>query len=236
MLLSSSSCLKEFRVVARSSRQSGAPRRALLHHAPADRPEGLVQPIAEVARHKEIAEEVEQRHRAKAEEEAKRHLAKAERNEVHWPEAAARHRARYEAAKKRKPNSGSATANGAMTALRAIWNFMADRFDGSDDPPRNPVRLKGQWHTVKPRKRMLREDDLPTFYSAVTALENPIARDYIRLMLFTGLRRREGSSLRWKDVDFRGRILHVPITKSDRPLKLPTSDRARHVGRASRHW
>ena len=55
-------------------------------------------------------------------------------------------------------------------------------------------------------------------------MENEVARDYILLMLFTGLRRREASSLQWKDVDFRGRMLDVLLTKSDRPLKLPTSD------------
>jgi hypothetical protein len=45
-------------------------------------------------RHKAIAEEVEQRHRAQAAEQAKRHLARAERTEVHWPKAAAQHRAK----------------------------------------------------------------------------------------------------------------------------------------------
>jgi hypothetical protein len=92
-------------------------------------------------RHKTIAEEVEQRHRAKAAEDAKKHRARAERTEAHWPEAAECHRAKCEAAKERKPYSGYVTANGAMGALRAIWNFMADRDDG--DPPRNPVRRRG---------------------------------------------------------------------------------------------
>jgi integrase len=70
----------------------------------------------------------------------------------------------------------------------------------------------------------VKNDEFPAFYRAVVSLENKVARDYILLMLFTGLRRREASSLRWKDVDFRGRMLDVLLTKSDRPLKLPTSD------------
>jgi Arm DNA-binding domain len=78
-------------------------------------------------RHKEIAEEVEQRHRAKAAEEAKRHLRRAERTETSWPEASAAHRAKYEAAKERKPYSGHATANGAMRSLAAVWSFVAPR-------------------------------------------------------------------------------------------------------------
>jgi integrase len=172
-------------------------------------------------RHKAIAEEVEQSHRAKAAEDAKRHLKRAERTEGHWPEAADRHRAKYEAAKERQPYSGHVTANAALRALRAVWNFMADR---DDNAPSNPVRLKRQWHPVKARTRLVKVDDMPAFYKAVMSLENPVARDYILLILLTGLRRREASSLRWKNVDFSGRTLDIPITKSDRPLKLPTSD------------
>lgn len=178
-------------------------------------------------RHKAIAEEVEQSHRAKMAEEAKRHLQRAERNEGHWPEAAARHRAKFQAASSREPYKGHASANGAMIALRAIWNFMVDRVDGADAPPRNPVRLKGQWHTVRPRERIVKNDDLPKFYNAVMALENPIARDYIRLLLFTGLRRDEAAALRWKeDIDLPGRIIHIPAakTKPSRKLDLPMPD------------
>jgi integrase len=174
-------------------------------------------------RHQQIAQEVEQRYRAKAAEDAKRHLVRAERTETSWREASARHRARYEAAKARQPNKGYATANGVMGALRALWNYMADRAD--HDPGRNPVRLKKQWHPVKARTRVLRAEDLPMFYTALMALENKVARDYILLKLFTGLRRREASSLRWKeDIDFHNRLIDVPLTKSDRPLKLPMSD------------
>ena len=175
-------------------------------------------------RHKSIAEEVEQHHRAKAAEESKRHLKRAERTEAHWPEAAARHRTKFEAAKERKPYSGHATSNGAMRALRAIWNFMADRVD---DPPRNPVRLKGQWYQVHERTRLVKPHDLSAFYKAVMALPNDIVRDYVLVLLFCGLRRREAASLRWKeDIDLPGRIIHIAAddTKPGRKLDLPMSD------------
>ena len=178
-------------------------------------------------RHKAIAKEVEQNHRAKIAEEAKRHRQRAERTEAHWPEAAARHRAKCEAAKERKPYSGHASANGAMIALRTIWNFMDNRTDHADDRRRNPVRLSGQWHTVRPRERIVKNHDLPKFYEAVMALENPIATDYIRTLLFTGLRRDEAAALRWKDdIDLPGNIIHISAdaTKPSRKLDLPMSD------------
>ena len=176
-------------------------------------------------RHKKIANEVEQRHRAKMVEEAQRHLRRAERTETSWPEAAAAHRMKYEAALAREPYPGHASADGAMVALRAIMNFMADRDD--DTERRNPVQLKGQWYQVRERTRIVKNDDLPTFYNAVMSLENEIARDYILLTLFSGLRRREASQLRWKeDIDLPGRIIHIAAaeTKPGRKLDLPMSD------------
>ena len=110
-----------------------------------------------------IAEEVEQHDRTVSLEAARRHRARAERVEEHWPEAAERHRAKFKAASERKPYSGYATANLAMRALRAIWNFMAER---TSDLPPNPVKLRRQWHSVQPRERVLRADDLPKFYKA----------------------------------------------------------------------
>jgi integrase len=146
-----------------------------------------------------------------------------------WPEAAARHRAKAAAAAERKPPSGAATANGSMRALRALWNFTAERVP---DLPANPVRrLKRQWFPVPRRERPVRADELPAFYGAVQALLNPVARDYLLLLLFTGLRRREAASLRWDDVDFALRVIRLPAarTKAGRRLDLPMVDVVRDM-------
>jgi integrase len=176
-------------------------------------------------RHKEIAKEVEQYHRSAAAEHAKRHLARAKRTATAWPEASERHRAKFEAASERTPYTGFATANRAMRALRAIWNFVAGRSDRADWPL-NPIRLKKQWHPIKRRSRLVKADDLPMFYEALTRLENAVARDYILLMLFTGLRRKEAASLKWSDVDLQGRLIRVDAedTKTGEKLDLPMSD------------
>ena len=174
-------------------------------------------------RHRSIAAEVEQRDIMISLEAAQRHRARAERVEEHWPEAAERHRAKFNAASERKPHSGYATANLAMRAFRALWNFMAER---TGDLPPNPVKLSRQWLPVAPRERLLRADDLPKFYQAVTKLPNTVARDYILLMLFSGLRRREAASLKWSDIDLRGRVIRVAAanTKANRKLDLPMAD------------
>lgn len=46
----------------------------------------------------------------------------------------------------------------------------------------------------------------------------------MRLLLLTGLRKNEGATLRWANVDLTARTLHVPETKNRRPLTLPLSD------------
>jgi integrase len=120
--------------------------------------------------------------------------------------------------------SGHATADGAMRAFKVLWNYAADR-----DPtmPQNPVRrLKRQWFNVKPRERHVRAAELPKFYAAVCDLPNPVARDYLLLLLFTGMRRSEAAGLRWGDVDMSHRIIRIPAakTKSGKKLDLPMSD------------
>jgi integrase len=54
--------------------------------------------------------------------------------------------------------------------------------------------------------------------------ENATARDYLRLLLLTGMRRSEGLRLRWENVDLAGATLMVPDTKNYEPLFLPLSD------------
>ena len=132
-----------------------------------------------------------------------------------------------DAADTRKDATGHAAANSAMRALRAIYNYAAER---SALPP-NPVKLRRLWLPVEPRTRRVEDDDLPKFYAAVCELENKIHRDYILLLLFTGLRRREAAALKWSEVDLRNRVIKLPAAraKSGVKLDLPMSDFVRDL-------
>jgi integrase len=107
-----------------------------------------------------------------------------------------------------------------MRSLRVLWNYAADR-----DPNigANPVRLRRQWFDVPSRTRLIKGDELPAFYAGVMALPNPVQRDYLCFLLFTGLRREEAAMLEWEHVDIAGRIIRVPATstKPRRKLDLP---------------
>jgi integrase len=120
--------------------------------------------------------------------------------------------------------TGMATANTAMQILRVLWNFATER---EPNLPPNPVaRLKRQWFPVHRRERLVKADELPAFYKGITELPNPVQRDYLLLLLFTGLRRTEAATLTWDDVDFTSKVIRVPAqrTKAGRKLDLPMTD------------
>jgi integrase len=135
--------------------------------------------------------------------------------------AAKRHAAIAAEVAARGGHAGGTAANVALRTLRILWNHAAES-DASLPP--NPVRLRKRWYDEPERSRMVLTDDLPKFHAAVCALPNPVARDYLLTLLFTGLRRSEAATLRWEeDVDFGMRVIRVAAvrTKSGRRLDLP---------------
>jgi integrase len=133
--------------------------------------------------------------------------------------------------------NGQASANSLMRGLRAVWNFAHERARRADlDMPAmvNPVgslKLERAWFPSPRRETLVRADQLPSFYRAVCALPNRIGSDYIKLLLFTGLRRGEATALRWDDVDFAGRIIRLGAaqTKNGSKLDLPMTDFVRDL-------
>lgn len=128
-------------------------------------------------------------------------------------------------------------ANYAMRALRAVLNFAAAKYEdaeGHSIMPENPVRRLTQlraWFPAKRRRTLIKPSDLPAWFKAVMALDeddgktlDATMRDYLLLLLFTGLRRREAAALTWDKVDLEGRTLTVTDTKNGDDHTLPLSD------------
>jgi integrase len=132
-----------------------------------------------------------------------------------------------DAVSQRSPHKGYAAANSAMRALRVLYNFAAERAPAERPMPPCPVRLRKAWlPSVARRTRRVNDDDLPRFHAAVCALTNPVARNYILLLLFTGFRRREAAALRWSELDLRNKVIRLSSarTKTGKELELPMSD------------
>jgi integrase len=120
--------------------------------------------------------------------------------------------------------SGATVANDAMRCLRLLYNWAASR---DDSMPRNPVRIrKREWHRESPVRRPIPAARLAEWHAAVMALA-PLGADYLRLMLWTGLRRRTAAALRWEFINFDERTLSIPASAMKggrRGLTLPLTD------------
>ncbi len=119
---------------------------------------------------------------------------------------------------------GKSTANNVMQYVRAIYNYTMQTHD---DLPPNPVSALSTakaWYKTRRRRSVIKATQLKAWYDAVIELDNSTIRDFLLLLLFTGMRRIEGLTLRWENVDFKERTLTIPHTKNDEPLDLPLSD------------
>lgn len=130
-----------------------------------------------------------------------------------------------------------AQANLAMRFIRALFNFAIGQYEDSEGNRiirDNPVKRLSQtraWYRVDRRQTVIQAHELPEFLNAVMTLSeySPSSnshnvKDYLLLLLFTGLRREEALGLEWKNVDLKGKTLLIPDPKNRQPHKLPLSD------------
>jgi len=117
-----------------------------------------------------------------------------------------------------------AAANNTFRTFRLVWNFGNAYFENSLGE--NPVKhLSGMrlWNRVQPKKREIPRHKLKAWHEAVEELDNPILRDFLLMLIFTGLRRNEAAKLKWSDVDLEARTFIIRETKNHEPLELPIS-------------
>lgn len=66
----------------------------------------------------------------------------------------------------------------------------------------------------KSRDRFLQGDEIPRFFAALSAEENPTIRDYLLVSLLTGTRRANVLSMRWKDISLARSEWRIEETKN----------------------
>lgn len=151
---------------------------------------------------------------------------------------------------------GMATANKASRIMSAVFNFaMADEVGGERLVTENPfdvLKQKKLKRALKSREHFLSAQDIKIlitlFHDKIdwgsTATEGitPQGINYVMLLLSTGLRRSEGASLRWADVDWQGKQFVVRGTKNGTDHHVPMSSltewvlRKQHKETASSIW
>ncbi len=126
--------------------------------------------------------------------------------------------------------TSEARANLAMRVLRALFNFAMTQYEDSQGRSLitdNPVKRLSQsraWYRVERRQSYIKPHELAPWYEGIKRLENDVLRDYLVLLLFTGLRRQEGAQLQWNQVDFKRKTLTITDTKNHELHTLPLSD------------
>ena len=129
---------------------------------------------------------------------------------------------------------GAARANYALRMLRALLNFAAVRFESAQGDlliAHNPVARLSQakaWNRVRARTEHINAQQLPRWFDALLSLRNSgsqphreLVRDWLIVLVLTGLRRSEASSLAWADVDLDAALISIRDTKNGDDHLLP---------------
>lgn len=125
---------------------------------------------------------------------------------------------------------GHAYANLAMRVLRALFNFAAGQYEDSQGRSLvadNPVKRLSQtraWYRIERRRTFIKAHELAPWYQGMQQLENETLRDYLLLIVFTGLRRQEAAKLRWEQVNLKAKTLTITDTKNHEAHSLPLPD------------
>lgn len=123
-----------------------------------------------------------------------------------------------------------AQANHTMRVLRAIFSYAMVAYESHDGKPlfsENPVKRLSQlraWHRIPRRQTIVKSHQLNLWYSAVMSLPSDSPRDYLLVLLLTGLRKTEAATLTWKDVDLKEKTLTIIDTKNRDDHMLPLSN------------
>ncbi len=124
---------------------------------------------------------------------------------------------------------GEAQAHQAMRLLRALFNYAEVILEDASGKPlvaQNPVRRLTQikaWNKIPRRQTVIHSRDLAKWFRAVKQLQSDTARDFMLLLLFTGLRRGEAATLTWGQVDLDLQTLTISseVAKNNREHRLP---------------
>jgi|TARA_Y100000294_G_C8562751_1_gene339665 integrase len=134
--------------------------------------------------------------------------------------------------------SSPSRANTVMRHLRAYYRFAINEYEDSNNKPiftYNPVDKLSHhkvWNREKRKQTVIKTYDLKKWYEAVMALPQhqykdiyiesaETCRDLFLFILFTGLRRREASTLMWSNIDFKDHSLTIEDTKNHETHSLP---------------
>ena len=130
-----------------------------------------------------------------------------------------------------------ARSNLAMRILRAIFNFAAGEYEDAKGQSlilENPTKRLSHtraWYRIERRQSIIKKHDLKAWYEGLMQLSHrydadkaEMMKDYFLLVLFTGLRREEATSVKWSDIDLRAKTMTITDTKNSERHTIPLSN------------
>lgn len=110
---------------------------------------------------------------------------------------------------------GHYAANRLLALLAALFNRSADIGYEGLNPCKGVKKFREQ-----SRERFLQPAELPAFFAAVKAEPNRTIADFFLACLYTGARRGNVASMRWRDVNLDNASWRIPQTKSGEPVTV----------------
>ena len=121
-----------------------------------------------------------------------------------------------------KERTSSTTANHYATLLKRMFNLAVKWGLLEKSSATSLDRFKEKPH----RERYLTKEELPRFLKALDEQEDGLSKAAIKLLLFTGGRRGEITSLRYDQLKLNEKRLFLPDTKNGRSRSIILNDRA----------
>lgn len=121
--------------------------------------------------------------------------------------------------------SGKFLANRVLALVRALFNFGIRTLDIPNlTNPAAGLKMNRE----ESRDRRLHPDEMPKFFEALAAEENPDMRDYVMLSLLTGARRSNVLAMTWAEINMERRTWTIPGSKAKAKdnIVVPLTDAA----------
>jgi len=122
--------------------------------------------------------------------------------------------------------NGTTQAASSIKLLRGLYRMGMALHPGVivHNPVEAVREVRGrEWTPRKRRMTYIGPEDLPAWFKAVNDYHLPKGRDYMLLVLYTGLRRNEAARLKWSDIDFKEKTFS--FTPEKKRGEQPEDDR-----------
>ena len=131
-----------------------------------------------------------------------------------------------------KTNASNSSAINTMRTFSIIYNYARSRLDKT--LPENPVKTLSdieKWQSIDRRKTFIKKHQLPDWWNAVSSLDNDYIKLYLQLLLLTGLREKEGLTLKWSNVDLKDKSFTITseIAKNKNEITFPMSNYVHNI-------